>query len=188
MKETKIDLIQLDSPPSKPGAKGEAAAPQEEKGAPKPRNIKILITLVVGFVLLGGGMGAALYLGWLSIPGFSLTKKNTVLSASASASAEIGPMVKMSPLIINLKEESGHHYIKASIVLEIGRKDWIEEVQSRVPLLTDLAILTLSDKRLEELKSSGAKENLKKELLMKVNQSLDSLKVKQIYFDEFLYQ
>jgi flagellar basal body-associated protein FliL len=107
---------------------------------------------------------------------------------STSASAEIGPMVKMSPLIINLKEESGHHYIKASIVLEIGQKDWIEEVQSRVPLLTDLAILTLSDKRLEELKSSGAKENLKKELLMKVNQSLDSLKVKQIYFDEFLYQ
>jgi len=186
MKETKIDPIQLDSPPSKPEAKGEAAAPQEEKGAPKPRNIKILITLVVGFVLLGGGMGAALYLGWLSIPGFSLTKKNTVLSTSASA--EIGPMVKMSPLIINLKEESGHHYIKASIVLEIGRKDWIEEVQSRVPLLTDLAILTLSDKRLEELKSSGAKENLKKELLMKVNQSLGSLKVKQIYFDEFLYQ
>lgn len=184
MKETKIDLIQLDSPPSKPEAKGEAAAPQEEKGARKPRNIKILITLVVGFVLLGGGMGVALYLGWLSMPGFSLTKKNTVVSTSA----EIGPMVKMSTLIINLKEESGHHYIKTSIVLEIGQKDWVEEVQSRVPLLTDLAILTLGDKRLEELKSSGAKENLKKELLMKVNQSLDSLKVKQIYFDEFLYQ
>jgi flagellar basal body-associated protein FliL len=139
---------------------------------------------VAGFVLLGGGMGAALYLGWLSIPGFSLTKKNTVVSPSP----EIGPMVKMSPLIINLKEESGHHYIKASIVLEIGQKEWVEEVQSRVPLLTDLAILILSDKRLEELKSSGAKEKLKRELLMKVNQSLDSLKVKQIYFDEFLYQ
>jgi flagellar basal body-associated protein FliL len=184
MKENKIDLIQLDSPPSKPEAKGEAAVPQEEKGAPKPRNIKILITLVVGFVLLGGGMGAALYLGWLSIPGISSGGKNTVVSSSA----EIGSMVKMSPLIINLKEENGNHYIKTSMVLEIGQKDWVEEVQSRVPLLTDLAILTLSEKRLEELKSSGAKENLKKELLMKINQSLDSLKVKQIYFDEFLYQ
>ena len=184
MKENAIDPIQLASPPSKPMAKEEATAPQEKKGTAAIRRIKILIVAVAGLVLIGGGVGAALYLGWISIPGFSSTKKTTMIPTAP----RLGPMLKINPLIINLKEEGGRHYIKTTIVLEIGQKEWIEEVTSRIPLLTDLAILTLSDKRLEDLKNSAAKENLKKELLVKINQALDSPKVNQIYFDEFLYQ
>jgi len=104
------------------------------------------------------------------------------------ASAAIGPMLKISPLIINLKEEGGKHYIKTTIILEIGQPEWLEEVRSRVSLLTDLAILTLGDKQLKELQNAEAKENLKKELLIKINQALGSPKVAQIYFDEFLFQ
>jgi len=87
-----------------------------------------------------------------------------------------------------LKEESGRHYIKTTIVLEVGKPEWLEEVRSKVPLLTDLAILTLSDKQLKELRNIEAKENLKKELLTQINQALGSPKVAQIYFDEFLLQ
>jgi flagellar FliL protein len=134
--------------------------------------------------LIGGGVGAAIYLGWISIPGFSSTEKTAVIPTHL----KMGPMLKISPLVINLKEEGGRHYVKTTIVLEVGQKEWVEEVQSRIPLLTDLAILTLSDKRLEDLRNSAAKENLKKEILLKVNQALDSPKVNQIYFDEFLYQ
>ncbi|MGD0623615.1 MAG: flagellar basal body-associated FliL family protein [Thermodesulfobacteriota bacterium] len=184
MKENAIDPIQLTSLPSKPVAKEEVTVPQDKTGIPAIRKIKILIVAVAGFVLIGGGVGAALYLGWISIPGFPSTKKTAVISTPP----KIGPMLKISPLVINLKEEGGRHYIKTTIVLEIGQKEWVEEVQSRIPLFSDLAILTLSDKRLEDLKNSAAKENLRKELLVKVNQALDSPKVNQIYFDEFLYQ
>jgi flagellar FliL protein len=184
MKENAIDPIQLTSLPSKPVAKEEVTAPQDKTGIPAIRKIKILIVVVAGFVLIGGGVGAALYLGWISIPGFPSTKKTAVISTPP----QIGPMLKINPLVINLKEEGGRHYIKTTIVLEIGQKEWVEEVQSRIPLFSDLAILTLSDKRLEDLKNSAAKENLRKELLVKVNQALDSPKVNQIYFDEFLYQ
>jgi flagellar FliL protein len=184
MKDNAIDPITLVSLPSKPVAKEEAVAPQEKAGIPAIRKIKILIMALAGFVLLGGGVGAALYLGWIPIPGFPFTKKTSVISTPP----RIGPMLKINPLIINLKEENGQHYIKTTMVLEIGQKEWVEEVQSRIPLLTDLAILTLSDKRLEDLKNSAAKKNLKEELLAKVNQAFGSPKIKQIYFDEFLYQ
>ena len=185
MKEDSIDPIQLASPPpSRPRSKEEAIAPQEKTGIPTIRKIKILIVAVGGLVFLGGGVGAALYLGWISIPGLPSTKKTTVIPTQP----RIGPMLKISPLVINLKEESGRHYVKTSIVLEIGQKEWVEEVQSRIHLLTDLTILTLSDKRMEDLKNFNAKEDLKKELLVKANQALDSPKIKQIYFDEFLYQ
>jgi len=184
MKENAIDPIQLASLPSKPLAKEELTPPQEKVGIAAIRKIKILIVAAAGFALIGGGVGAAMYLGWISMPGASSTKKPSVISTLP----RLGPMLKITPLVINLKEEGGRHYVKTTIVLEIGQNEWVEEVKSRIPLLTDLAILTLSDKRLEDLKNSAAKENLKKELLVKVNQALHSAKVNQIYFDEFLYQ
>jgi flagellar FliL protein len=184
MQETKIDRIDLDSRPAKTAAEEAAAAPPEKTGRFKAKNIKILIIVVGVIILFGSVVAAGIYLGWIPIPGVSLAKKNEEVHNSAA----IGPMLKISPLIINLKEEGGKHYIKTTIVLELGQPDWVEEVRSRMPLLTDLVILTLSDKRLGDLKNAEAKENFKKDLLLKINQSLGSPKVKQIYFDEFLYQ
>jgi flagellar FliL protein len=138
----------------------------------------------MAIVLIGSVLAAGLYLGWISIPGSSSAEKKEV----GPPAAAIGPMLKINPLVINLREEGGRHYIKTSIVLEIRQPEWLEEVRSQVPLLTDLAILTLSDKRLKELRDAEAKENLKKELLSKINQALGSPKVTQIYFDEFLLQ
>jgi flagellar basal body-associated protein FliL len=57
-----------------------------------------------------------------------------------------------------------------------------------MPSLTDMMILTLGDKKLEELRKPENRNNLKKELLDKANQQFPSVKIKQIYFDEFLFQ
>jgi len=97
-------------------------------------------------------------------------------------------MLKMTPLIINLHESAGDHYIKTTLVLEIGQKEWMEEVQARMPSLTDMMILTLGDKKLEELRKPENRDHLKKELLEKANQQFPSAKIRQIYFDEFLFQ
>jgi flagellar FliL protein len=91
-------------------------------------------------------------------------------------------------LIINLHEDAGDHYIKTTLILEIGQKDWLEEVQTRVPSIIDMLILTLGDKKMEELRRPELREELKKDLLRKANQQFSSGKIKQIYFDEFLYQ
>lgn len=184
MEKTRTDPIDLDPRPAKRAAQEGAAGPPEEKESLRGRNIKILLFSVAAIVLIGSVVAAVLYLGWISFPGSSSKKKKEVVSPAAT----IGPMLKINPLVINLKEEGGRHYIKTTIVLEIGQPEWLEEVRSKVPLLTDLAILTLSDKRLKELQNAEAKENLKKELLVRINQALGSPKVAQIYFDEFLSQ
>ena len=184
MEKTRTDPIALDPRPAKAAAREGAAVPPGERVSFKSRNIKILLLSAVAMTLIGSLVAPGLYLGWVSLPGLSSAEKKEVVPAAAA----IGPMLKISPLIINLKEEGGRHYIKTTIVLEIGQPEWLEEVRSRVPLLTDLAILTLSDKQLKELRNAEAKENLKKELLIKINQALGSPKVAQIYFDEFLLQ
>ena len=184
MENTRTDPIALNPRPAKGAAPEREAAAPEEKESFKGRNIKILIFSVAGILVIGGLLAAVLYLGWISMPGSSPAQKKEV----APPATAIGPMLKINPLVINLREEGARHYIKTTIILEIGHPEWLEEVRSKVPLLTDLAILTLSDKRLKELQDAEAKENLKKELLVKMNQALGSPKVAQIYFDEFLSQ
>ncbi len=139
--------------------------------------------------MLGGGGGVAAYMGWSPVPGIS--KKSSPpkpAEAPASPLTTIGPMVKTSALTINLREERGKHYVKTSIVLEVGKPEWLDEVKANLPLFTDLVILSLSDKRLEDLRGPQAKETLKKEFLAQMNQALGSPKVKRIYFDEFIFQ
>lgn len=152
---------------------------------PKRKKRAILVVGIALLVLIGVGVGAAGYLGYIPIPGFTRHQK---LPSNVVKEAEIGPVVKLSPLIVNLKEEGGRNYLRTIIVMEVGKKEWVEEVQSKMSRLMDMAILTLSDKRLEDLRDPESKEKLKRELLVKINEHLAPKKIKQIYFDEFLFQ
>lgn len=148
---------------------------------------KMSFLLLVGLLglVLAAGLGAAAYLGYLPIPGFSGGPKG---EARPSKGSELGPTIKLSPLIVNLKGDHGGDYLKTTLILEIDRKEWVEEIQSKISSITDLVISTLCDKKIEEVKRPGFKENLRKELLEKVNIPQGARKIRQIYFDEFLYQ
>ena len=133
-------------------------------------------------------------MGWIHVPGLPSPPKTQPSSPSAaqplppSEKQGMGQVVKLSSLVTNLKEESGRSYLKTTIVLEVEKKAEVEEIQSKMSVLTDTAILTLSDKRLDDLKQPEAKDRLKQELLTRMNQHLDPKKVTRLYFDEFLYQ
>ncbi len=196
MKTTKIDRNEPNAAPPDPAPSSEkerrkdsgrgAEAEKPEAGAEKPKGSKkfLLILGLAGILFTAAGLGTAGYLGWISLPGLSPDKKSTPPPGPPS----VGPMIKMTPLIINLRESTGNHYIKTTLVLEIGQKDWVEEVQSRLHSLTDRMILTLGDKKLEELRNPENRDELKKDLLGKANQLFASARIKQIYFDEFLFQ
>ena len=209
-KTTKIDLIKLDpnDPPKESPPDPEVQETKAEErvsrinkillirksifsGVQKILLIKKSIFLLglAAIVLLGGAAVVGSRLGWLPIPGLSEGPKPGPKAEPPPAveKQEMGQVVKLSSLVTNLKEENGRNYLKTTIVLEVEKKE-AEEIQSKMTLLTDAAILTLSDKRLEDLKQPEAKDHLKQELLTKMNQHLEPKRIKRIYFDEFLYQ
>jgi len=96
--------------------------------------------------------------------------------------------LKFSPLIINLNEENGRHYLKTTIVLELDEKKWAEKIQPRMSVFTDTAILIVSEKNLEDMRANDFKERLKEELLNSFNGHLGQKGIRQVYFDEFLFQ
>jgi flagellar FliL protein len=201
-KTTKIDLIKLDpndppkeSPPDPEGQETKAEKPVSwiKKVLPIQKILlikkSIFLLGLAAIVLLGGSAVVGSRLGWLPIPGLSAGPKPGPKAEPPPAveKQEMGQVVKLSSLVTNLKEENGRNYLKATIVLEVEKKE-AEEIQSKMPLLMDAAILTLCDKRLEDLKQPDAKDHLKQELLTKMNQHLEPKRIKRIYFDEFLYQ
>jgi flagellar FliL protein len=137
--------------------------------------------LLLGFIMVG----ALEFFGFFSV--FGLSKKETPLTITKEIK-DFGPVVKMFPLIVNLKEESGRHYLKATIAIEVGGKKWTEEVQSKMAILNDVAIMILSEKNLEDLKKTHFKEEVKKELMREFSQYFRENQLRQIFFEEFLYQ
>jgi len=190
-KKTKIDLIKTEAEPEKEKAHPETEPADKGNETPPPplpvsgSRKKLLIFALAGLVFLGGAAFACLKLGVISMPGASHAAKKEV---PPREKAEIGPTLKLPPLVINLKEESGRHYLKITAVLEISKKDGVEEVTKRMSSITDTVLLTLSDKQLQDLKQPESKDELKKELLTKINQQVERPQISQIYFDEFLYQ
>jgi flagellar FliL protein len=138
-----------------------------------------------------GLLGLAACLGVIPLPGGNLSpgvaseKKTEVRTAKSSW---LGPIIKMNPLIVNLNEPGGRHYLKTTIILELSRMEWVEEVQEQIPCLTDMVITTLGDKKLADMQKPEIKEEIRKELLAKAQKTPAGGMIKQIYFDEFLFQ
>lgn len=189
--ETKIDLINLNSKKEQKGVtvagqeKGTSPAGGIEETGKKKWKKVIWIAGALGIVLISGAVLVVGYLGYIPIPGISVADSPASVS---SGKTEMGEMVKLSPLIINLNEENGRHYLKTTIVLEVVDKKWVERIQQRMSVFTDMVILIVSDKKLEDMRTSGFKERLREELLTRFNGHFGEKGVAQIYFDEFLFQ
>jgi flagellar FliL protein len=199
-KKTEIDLLSIN--PSRAGQGGAPASDgSEEKSSAAPglfKRFAFLIYILAGMLIISGGIMAAVLLGWITIsspgPAESQALKGPATAATAPGAKahekprEMGPTVKLSALVLNLNEPEGSHFIKTSIVLELEKTEYLEEIQSRTAPLVDTAILILGDQRLSHLMNPAYKDQLKKTLTGKMNQRLRAQKIKQMYFDEFLYQ
>lgn len=183
MDDAKTDLTESDPSPA-PAAADEQTA-QESQPRRRKGFVSLMIYGISGCVLLSAAIGGAIYQGWVIIPGVSSPKQSQNLEGKPE---EMGLMVKLPPLIINIKGGSGQNYVKTKIVLEVSKKTGAEETQSIISSLTDIVILTLCEKQLEDLRQPGSKETLKGGFLARANQSLGQGKIQGIYFDEFIFQ
>lgn len=138
--------------------------------------------ILFGLVIIG-----LEFLGYISL--FGLVKKDKdKLPTTIEKKEEIGPIINMQPMTINLKEEDGSHYLRIKIAIEVSDKKWVEEVQSKMSILNDLIIMIICEKELNDLKVSGFKDQIKEELLKEMNYYFQPGQLRQIFFEEFLYQ
>ena len=105
---------------------------------------------VIGLLCLIAWMGVMPFPGLGLQTGMASEKKG---ETGHGKTKEGGNTIKMDPLVVNLNEPSGRHYLKTTVILEVGKKEWVEEVKKQIPSIMDMMIMALSDKNLAELQT-----------------------------------
>ncbi len=166
-----------------------------DEGSPVPRKSSLKKWLILGalaFILLAAGGGAAVYF----LPEYLPEPLNFFDHKPAKGSPahkkpleeERGHIYAMDPFIVNLADADQNRYLKIRISLESKKPEPNEEFTKKLPLIKDIILTILSQKRSEELFHSSGKEKLKAEMLRLVNPNLVELKIKTVYFTEFVIQ
>ncbi len=160
---------------------------------PKHKSGKLpwIVVSALLMVILGGG---------LFVYNRYLTPLNKGLEASSKddgkkdtgktseKSSYSGLSFPLEYFIVNLANVDETRYIKVNIELEIENIKVGEEIKQKMPLVKDAVITTLSSKRVEDIRSTVGKHQLKQELMSKINATLTSGKAKNVFFTEFVVQ
>ncbi|MDR5695653.1 MAG: flagellar basal body-associated FliL family protein [Armatimonadota bacterium] len=147
---------------------------------------KILVILIVVFALLG----AAATGGYLALS-----------SGGKKEKPEEVERLPLGTFVVNLRPGGGFNYLKVTIGLEVrghapknggeGKKGGLAGVVEEHKLeLSDVVVSTLTGKTFTEMHTPEGKQQLRSELMARMNQRLKmtGVRVTQVFFAEFVAQ
>lgn len=176
------------APEAEEGAEGQGQKEGEEQ-APKGGMLKWIIIGVAAVVVLGGG-GFAGWWFFLRSPAPATAKAGEQKpgAPAAGGAAVAGPIIPLTPFIVNLADPGGRRYLKITVEIELDKREGEAEFKGRVPEVRDQVILALSGKTFQQLQGGAGKQVLREELTARMNTILKTAKIKSIYFTEFVVQ
>lgn len=155
---------------------------QNTQQEPKKKS-KLGLILVLLVVVAGAGGGA-----WW----FLLRKNVPKTEAAAEPVAVVKAVLHLESFIVNLADTEGTHYLRAGIDLGLEEPDKGGEGESGENVLNgpirDTIMEVLSSRQSDSLLSTDGKAKLKEDLLAALKANVPELKVKKVYFTEFLVQ
>jgi len=156
----------------------------DKKGSP----MKIIVPLVVILLILGGAFFA--WKGGLIDSLLGGEEKQTVKAEKPENENQsvLGPLTTLNIFIVNLADTEGKRYLKVKMALELSRQELVMEIEERLPQLRDIILTTLSSKKFEDISNMEGKYQLRAELISMLNRKIETGKVKNIYFTEFIIQ
>ncbi|HKK33476.1 MAG TPA: flagellar basal body-associated FliL family protein [Desulfomicrobiaceae bacterium] len=145
--------------------------------------------LVMGLLalLLGAGLGVGGYFAWQV---FNSAPSSSEAPGQATFSSEelTGSMVELDSFIVNILDEKGARYLKASITLDVDNEETVQEVIDRMPQIKDAVLLLVGNKSYNDLADLQGKLQLRVELISRLNEILKTGQVRKIYFTDFVVQ
>jgi flagellar FliL protein len=151
---------------------------------------KLVLLVVLPLLLLAGG-GAGAYFGGFLDPllgeagiGESAIDETESLHVGSSTA-----FYELPEMLVNL-DSSGRraNYLKLVIALELADDDHIAELEDVLPRIVDNFQVYLRELRVEDLHGTAGMQRLREELLLRVNASTKTAKVRDVLFKEMLVQ
>lgn len=167
-----------------------------EAEKPKGGAKKLILGVVIGVVVAGGGAtGAFLFLGKKSHAGEKeALGKGDAAHAEAKAHkkkgkvTEPGPIEKMNPFVVNLRDAASSRYLKTTLEFEVGNEKELEKFKKYGSAIRHDVLMYLSNLSVAEIQGEGGRQIIAKELLAKVRKIFEAGEVRNLYITEFVLQ
>jgi len=164
-------------------AGGEEAAAAEGAGAAGKKKKKMMIIggAAVAVLLLVGG-GAAFFL-----TGGSKTEEKKEEVASETKDKPV--YYSLGDMIVNLSGEGKRpNYLKVKVTLELANEKDSQLMDLIKPRIVDNFQVYLRELRMEDLRGSAGMYRLREELLMRVTEAAQPIRIRDVLFQEMLVQ
>ncbi len=149
----------------------------------------IIIAVIAGIFM--AAMGGGFYMLWSKISAMeekAQAENEEGEDADGEADAGPRPIYKLTTMIVNLSDEGGRRYLRATIDLEIRKIEDETRIEERVAQIKDAVLQIMSTRTFAGINSVEGKVALKNEILAKLNEILKEEVVTNIYFSEFVVQ
>lgn len=100
-------------------------------------------------------------------------------------------MIHLEAFVVNLADNDGRSYLRVGIDLGVDSETPQGKADQRpasVPVMRDSVIALLSTLKSDDLMTPDGKKKLKQGLIKALNDRLPELKIREIYFNEFMVQ
>ncbi|MDD5587036.1 MAG: flagellar basal body-associated FliL family protein [Alphaproteobacteria bacterium] len=167
------------------GTEGEGVeAGEAEEGGEKKLSKKMLIILAVaGVLVLGGGTAGALFLTGV----LGGEKKEAQHEDAGPKSAAV--FFSLGDILVNLNGEGKRpNFLKIKVTLELADEKDLPLMQSLKPRIIDNFQVYLRELRIEDLRGSAGLYRLREELLLRVTEAAQPVRVRDVLFQEILVQ
>jgi len=169
----------------------------KEKGDPPKKSSKmkwIIIAAAVVLLLAGGATGALFIFKKGGAPA-DAKKAPTKEEVKSEAKKEVAKqddnltLFSLDPFVVNLvSNPSEIRYLKATIKLQVGKADDMQDLSDHLAQIRDALLILLSSKDYVALRTVEGKMELRDEILERVNRVVKGDKAKAAYFTEFVIQ
>ncbi len=150
---------------------------------------KIIIFAVIGIVLVGGGIGGAMF----------FMKSPEMPAGEEMAEEEMMPEVKEAiyenihpAFTVNFVDGSKKHFMQVYMVAKFYDMDASDQFKMHIPVVRNNLLLLMSGKNSDELSTKEAKEMLRKDALMTAQSVMQGIYgenlVEDIYFTKLVMQ
>jgi flagellar FliL protein len=158
----------------------------DEEGGQKKKGNKLLVPIVAGGILVGGAIGAVvfLFMGGEEEPAEALEEQVDPLAELSDIA-----FYDMPQISVNLLTDSRvTRFLKIKVSLELASEADVPALEKLMPRVMDDFQVFLRQLRVEDIKGSTGMHRLKEGLLLRAQQSAAPVKVRNVLFKEIIVQ
>ena len=157
---------------------------QEDQAPKGGGKFKIIIILFLVLILGAGG-----FFGWSFFMKKEANSKESEVTVKPKKD-EVKISFPLKSFIVNLMDSSGsgRRYLKVTMELETDSEENKSIIEKNISKLRDAIIMILSSRSFKDISSIEGKIELKRSLMMKINEVIGDNLVSNIYFTEFVVQ